>query len=301
MLKERQFLLNHITLNALTLGDESKHKTCVLFLHGWLDNAASFDSCIRQFSLYAQEDSRQKKYSDEMYVVAIDLAGHGLSSHRHLDNFYNFQDYISDLYEVIKQLEFDRLVLVGHSLGALIQLCYAGTFPEDVDKLILIDAIAPLTEPADLSVKRLKDGIKLRERLANKLTSPGYATFDDGLTHKAQVTGLSELQLKPIVQRGLEFKDERWRWRYDLKLKHNSLYRMTPEQAISFIKNISCPTLAILGSQGAYEDTAKTQKMLEFYADFYQQLTRVTLDGGHYCHVQNPNYTAQLLFDFIFE
>ncbi|MGH8605107.1 MAG: alpha/beta fold hydrolase, partial [Gammaproteobacteria bacterium] len=40
----------------------------LIALHGWLDNAASFDPLA--------------SYLDEFDLVALDLAGHGLSDHR---------------------------------------------------------------------------------------------------------------------------------------------------------------------------------------------------------------------------
>ena len=55
----------------------------VMCLHGWLDNAASFVPLA--------------PYLKDFDLLAIDLAGHGLSSHRPENSRYYFTDYVFDL------------------------------------------------------------------------------------------------------------------------------------------------------------------------------------------------------------
>uniref|UniRef100_A0A8C2TD62 Serine hydrolase like 2 n=1 Tax=Coturnix japonica TaxID=93934 RepID=A0A8C2TD62_COTJA len=71
----------------------------VLCLHGWLDNANTFDRLIPLLP-------RDCRY------VAMDFSGHGLSSHRPAGSLYHFLDYVSDVRRVVaascsslKQLE----------------------------------------------------------------------------------------------------------------------------------------------------------------------------------------------------
>jgi pimeloyl-ACP methyl ester carboxylesterase len=62
--KERLFKANGIQLAAKEWGDPSGMP--VIALHGWLDNANSFDQML--------------PYLTDMHVIAIDMAGHSQSS-----------------------------------------------------------------------------------------------------------------------------------------------------------------------------------------------------------------------------
>lgn len=103
----------------------------VLALHGWLDNAASFDQlapCLPQLQL-----------------VAIDLAGHGHSEHRPSGVKYHYVDYIDDVMAVADALGWERFALLGHSLGAGIACVVAGSFPERITHLMLLEGIGPMS------------------------------------------------------------------------------------------------------------------------------------------------------------
>lgn len=51
------------------------------------------------------------------YVVAFDLPGHGMSSHRPRYTFYHGIEYATTIVDVADHLGWDEFVLVGHSLG----------------------------------------------------------------------------------------------------------------------------------------------------------------------------------------
>ncbi|XP_072862754.1 serine hydrolase-like protein 2 isoform X3 [Chlorocebus sabaeus] len=85
----------------------------VLCLHGWLDNANSFDRLI---PLLPQD----------FYYVAMDFGGHGLSSHYSPGVPYYHRTFVSDI----------RRVVAGGVVGGM----FSCIFPEMVNKLILLDS-----------------------------------------------------------------------------------------------------------------------------------------------------------------
>ncbi|MGO1191521.1 alpha/beta fold hydrolase, partial [Vibrio casei] len=188
MLKERKLQLSNIGLSALEYGNESEAQAALIFIHGWLDNAASFTTTI--------ESICQKAEASNWYFLSLDLPGHGLSQHRNQDNYYPFHDYISELHELLAQIEVKNLILVGHSLGALIASCYSAAFPEKVQGVILIEGLGPLTESAEKSVQRLRKGVLSRQRILAKPIRR-YATRHDACLHRMHANQLSEYQLKP--------------------------------------------------------------------------------------------------------
>ncbi len=89
----------------------------------------------------------------EWRVIAVDPRGRGRSGKpRH---GYGYQLQVADTMALMDQLGFDRVVLVGHSFGAVIALIVAAWYPERVDALVLIDGGADIPEVVRAGVEAL--------------------------------------------------------------------------------------------------------------------------------------------------
>ncbi|OWK03677.1 hypothetical protein Celaphus_00013726, partial [Cervus elaphus hippelaphus] len=100
----------------------------VLCLHGWLNNANSFDRLIPLLP-------------KDFHYVAMDFGGHGLSSHYSQGFPYYHQNFVSEVRRVAAALKWNRFSLLGHSFGGTVGGMFSCIFPEMVDKLILLDAL----------------------------------------------------------------------------------------------------------------------------------------------------------------
>ncbi|NWZ08485.1 SEHL2 protein, partial [Agelaius phoeniceus] len=131
----------------------------VLCLHGWLDNANTFDKLIPLLPRGC-------------YYVAMDFSGHGLSSHRPAGCPYHFLDYVIDVRRVAAALQWRRFTLMGHSMGNFSfsycfispQFCFL--YPEMVDKLILLESLGFLLAPEDT-----EGWLKSKRRVIDRLLS----------------------------------------------------------------------------------------------------------------------------------
>ena len=128
---------------------EQGDKPLLLALHGWLDNSASFVPLA--------------PYLTYFHLVCVDLPGHGHSDHKNTP--YVFVDWLDDLYQITQAAGWSRFVLLGHSLGALIASAYAGVFPEQVERLILLEGLGPLSQPDDAVPEQLRRAILNRSSL----------------------------------------------------------------------------------------------------------------------------------------
>jgi len=72
------------------------------------------------------------------HVVAVDLPGFGASDKANV--LYSPGNYARVLKHVASRFLRGPFVLVGHSMGAVVSLRYAATWPDDVLRLVLVDA-----------------------------------------------------------------------------------------------------------------------------------------------------------------
>jgi len=261
----------------------------VLFLHGWLDNAASFSTLIEQC---------QKRIPDA-HFVAVDFPGHGNSQHRKQGNFYPFHDYIDDVYQFLPTLSANKLIIVGHSLGALVGCCYSAAFPEQVAGLVQIEGFGPLAEAEENAVDRLRKGVLSREKLRRK-PKRRFNSLQDMVRIRASVNSLAEQEIFPVVERASEFDGENWRWKHDNRLQSDSLYRMSEKHAQLMSSAIRCPQTIILGEQGFDYLRRQTEQNLSNNRDDINKSKEVhIIAGGHHCHLQQPELTSEIIADLV--
>ncbi|WP_414931316.1 alpha/beta fold hydrolase [Vibrio europaeus] len=277
--RKREILNGHIA--TIEYGCSETAELSVVFLHGWLDNAASFESVMT--SLHT--------LNPDWHLCAIDLPGHGLSSHKEASDFYPFHDYIDDVYQFLANLSPNRLVLVGHSLGALIASCYSAAFPEQVSGLVQIEGYGPLAEKAQDTVSRLREGVLSRQRIRRKPTRV-MLSEQEAIERRAKVNQIDSELIAPIILRGLEAHQSGWIWRHDVKLQSQSLYRMSFEHAESFRLQVTCPQLVILGNEGF-------SYLQSFQLDASDSTHFEMIEGGHHCHLQAPSRVSNLIFGLV--
>jgi pimeloyl-ACP methyl ester carboxylesterase len=74
-------------------------------------------------------------------VIAPDMRGLGDSSKPATG--YDKRTVAADIYELVRQLGFERIFLVGHDWGGPVAYAYACAHPEDVRKLVILDVPIP--------------------------------------------------------------------------------------------------------------------------------------------------------------
>ncbi|WGY46489.1 alpha/beta hydrolase [Vibrio sp. ABG19] len=282
MLRSTSYPIAGGQLAALETGDLQTAEFSVVFLHGWMDNAASFISVMAEL----------QQVWPTAHLCAVDLPGHGLSSHKADNHFYPFHHYIDDIYQFLAHFSPNRRILVGHSLGALIASCYSAAFPDQVVGLVQIEGLAPLSEAPELSVERLRRGVLSRQRLRRK-PERGYRSFEQAVERRAEANQIAAPLITPVVERGIAQVDGQWRWRHDSALKGESLYRMSPEHAETIMAQIRCVQRVILGKRG-YPHLKEDRRI---YPD--DRLEMFTISGGHHCHLEQPGLVAELILGLV--
>lgn len=264
--KERLFKANGIQLAAKEWGDPSGMP--VIALHGWLDNANSFDQML--------------PYLTDMHVIAIDMAGHSQSGDRSEDSGYDIWQDIGDVLAVSEQMNWDRFALLGHSRGAIVSALVAGTFPKLVSHCLLIDSYFPIPNKPANAAGQLAKAITDRKRFQT-IKPSAFNSFDDAV--KARVNGFVPLQKQAatiLAERGVVEVDGKFSWRNDQRLKSSSMLTFTKEQCESFFTAIKCPIILIQAESGLLQGPIQPQ--LKQWVPHIEVLSMV---GSHHLHLED--------------
>lgn len=81
-------------------------------------------------------------------AIAPDLRGRGASNG--LEGPAGMRAHAQDLAAVLETLDVDRILVVGHSMGAFVAVVFADLYPDLVSRLVLVDGGLPLDAPAGL-------------------------------------------------------------------------------------------------------------------------------------------------------
>lgn len=266
----RRFDTGHVSLAALGNSAANTNATAVLCLHGWLDNAASFEPLAQQLA--------------DIPLLALEFPGHGHSAHRGADAHYYFFDWVQDLAALCRQQQWQQLTIIGHSMGAMVATALAAAFPELVAKLVLIDSLGFVTDDAGNAAKQLREGIN--SRLKTPARKPYYASLADAAAARQKQSDFSATEAMLLAERGTIATAQGLSWRADMRLRHSSVYRLTPEQAKALTSAVQCKVLALIASDSPFAGKA------EQFAAHYAQLQLTTVSGGHHCHMTQAALVA---------
>lgn len=89
-------------------------------------------------------DTMGATLKSEYHLIAMDLRGRGLSDKP--SKGYALEYHLQDIKCLLDDLGLDRVVIMGHSLGAFIGLAFAAEYPERMDRLILVDGGGDLSK-----------------------------------------------------------------------------------------------------------------------------------------------------------
>jgi esterase len=215
-------------------------KQPMLLLHGFMAHAHAWD----EFA----SDSR-----DRYRVIALDQRGHGDSQWSE-EEAYSLDDHFSDIAYFIEALGLKDLILVGHSMGGRNALFYTACHPQNVERLILVDA-----RPADnaRASERLRHDLLHLPLRAGSLDEIAqairalYPSLSSDICHDLAFHGYKE-----------EGLGEAFLPKYDARMGfHSDRMGCMTEDLWPFMKNVACPTLIVRGEESPFLSREDAQKM----------------------------------------
>ena len=221
-----------------------------------------------------------KTFAQSFQVFALDQRNHGRSPH---SDMFNYQAMMEDVYEFMERRELPSAYILGHSMGGKVAMQFALTYPNMVDKLIVVD-IAPKVYPPD------HDNVFAGLYALNLATLRSRQEAEAGLAPH-----LPDLALRQFLLKNLEREDSgTFRWRINLDGIHRNYHEMLK----TFTANgkFPKPTLFIRGENSGYIRDSDLITIREIFPA--AQLTTIP-NTGHWVHAEAPREFAQAVLHFL--
>jgi pimeloyl-ACP methyl ester carboxylesterase len=116
--------VNDVRLHYLVAGEGDP----VVLLHGYAETSHMWRPLIAELA-------------NTHTVIAPDLRGAGQSSTP--ANGYTKSEMAQDIHALVRKLGFEHIRIVGHDIGLMVAYAYAAQYPNEVDRIALMDAFLP--------------------------------------------------------------------------------------------------------------------------------------------------------------
>ncbi|KAL9905170.1 putative serine hydrolase isoform 1-T3 [Glossina fuscipes fuscipes] len=266
----------------------------ILGLHGWQDNAGSFDLLVPLLPPHVA-------------FLSVDLPGHGLSSRLPDGCYYNSIDNIYLIRVIMKKYKWEKLYMIGHSMSSIIGFVFAALYPNEMGMLIGLDALKPHQRAPHKMLRSLETRmigfIEEDERNRSKDEPPAY-TYNELIerVHFGSFQSLNQdvckFMMARNIQKSLKYPDKYYFTR-DRRLKFYNYTIGSQELCNEMAKRITCPYLFIKGRQSIYFEDKKYYDETINVLRAKKNFEYFECDGTHHLHMNNPENIIDPIVDFI--
>ena len=205
---------------------------------------------------------------------------------------------------VSRHFGWNRFSILGHSLGGLIGSVYAAISPDQVEKLVMIDIVKPISVPSKNQPEKTAKALDSYESIIKKLqqTPPSYS-YETARQRLVQANGgsIDELAADVLMKRGTK-KNSDGSIYYSRDIRHviPSFTGSTVDQQAEFAKRIRCPLLMIKALNGPmYEGKAAQDEFLQIYRENNPAFEFAEVEGTHHVHLVRPENVAEKIGKFL--
>jgi pimeloyl-ACP methyl ester carboxylesterase len=238
-LTSRSYISQRLKLHYVDWGNSAAPP--MLLLHGGRDHCRNWDWVARRLR-------------DQYHIIAPDLRGHGDSAWSP-DGHYSITAHVYDLAQLIHQQKLAPLTIIAHSFGGFIALRYAGLYPENVARLIVIEGLGlppkMAEERARKSVdQRMRDWID-EERQLSARQHRRYASIEEAFARMQEENRhLSPERARHLTEHGItQNEDGSYSWKFDNYVRAISPIDVKMDELHYLWGRITCPTLLVHGRE----------------------------------------------------
>lgn len=255
----------------------------VVLVHGFMDAAGTWDLVAPALAARG------------LRVLAPDMRGFGEGARAGKGGYYHFVDYVFDLADVVEALSpGEPVAVVGHSMGGTISTLFAGTFPERVARLAILEGVGPPDNPWELGPTRMRGWIeqvrasRARGKDVRPTLSREEALRRMAANHPAVPASVLEHRLPHLAA---DAGEGRLAWQFDPLHRTTSPMPFFAKLFVEFAKRVTCPVLFVSGGPLGFHPPDEDERLAAF-----AHCTRAELaDAGHMVHWTRPEALSQLL------
>jgi pimeloyl-ACP methyl ester carboxylesterase len=244
-------------------------------------------------------------------VLAIDLPGHGKSSHYPKGmHYFIFWDGITLIRRIVKYHHWSHVVLLGHSLGGALSFMYASCFnkEDDTAKFISIDIAGPTVRDTEKLASQTGDCIdKMLTYETLPMTKMPCYNYDEmiDLVEDAYAGSVDRESVKVLMKRGMapapaHLNKDGFHFARDLRLKVSMMGMFSETQVLTYAKQIRCEMLNIRGKPGMnFGDPNVYPKVIETIRENAKRVVYEEVEGTHHLHLVTPERISKIVGDFL--
>ncbi|MHA1241872.1 MAG: alpha/beta fold hydrolase [Promethearchaeota archaeon] len=205
--------------------------------------------------------------------IDYDLITLDLPSHDKSDNFsdLSLHLYVDVVHQLIKSLNYENIILCGHSLGGAIVQQYYFIYPKDVSGLILFNTGGKL-RVAPFILKSLKNN---------------YQEFMDSLPADAFYRATPKKTIELYIQETSKISAD---------VTYNDFKICDGFDVLSKLSTIEVPCLIIVGKQ---DQLTPVKYSVFFHNNIKKSELHIISKAGHMVMLEKPNEVNQAIENFI--
>jgi len=221
-----------------------------------------------------------KEFAEHYTVYLIDQRNHGNSPH---SSEMSYEAMVSDLRQLMDNEGLNTIDILGHSMGGKTAMNFAVTFPERVEKLIVVD-IAPIYYPPHH--QQIFEGFHSID--LQRIESRKEA--DQQMAKKVKEFGVRQFILKNLTRN----EENQFAWKINLEAIEQNIE--TLGSGLTEGQTFDKKTLFIGGSKSDYIQQKDHQTIQNH---FPQADIRMVEDAGHWVHAEKPEELKTLVLEFL--
>lgn len=333
---ELEFDVQYGRLCAKSWHEETDKSLRILMIHGWMDNAGSFDNLVPLL---------QNTSNDDLYIVGLDLPGHGKSSQLPAGCAYSDLPFLTEIRRCLLELKWakpleliencndeqsaiddKKFTIIGHSLGAGFGLWYANLFPNEVESVILLDFL--MCPPFEIPALFKRTASAMDTFIKTTLTPTSSSILLDSKTnHQSNDKGSVVVSQEAAIVATISAHEKLGNLsREDASclLKRSTIPVSNPPNSVLYSRDLrllsmlhlrdnigfnnlifsqtKCSVVSILANSGFHSREKNSQTITsasEMLKKTCKSLDIHWVDGDHYTHMNNASSVAQIINKYL--
>ena len=263
--------------NYKILGNLQSEKYLV-FLHGLMGSGINWSSIAKLFA-------------EDYQILIYDQRGHGRSFQP--QEGYHPNDYAEDLYKILRELDWDKINLVGHSMGGRNALSFAQLYPDSLQKLVIEDISPSIKIDAIEPMRNLINSVPVP--FTNKKESQQFfkTEFLKQFENQEEAQVFAQFFQMNIIEKRTGVAD----WRCFKPGILQTLEAGRRQDAWPIVAGLSMPSLFIFGENSAEYDKEEESRLLTHS----NIKTHCISNSGHWVHFDQAKEFVTVLQSFLRE